>query len=150
MPRTIDGGSYDSDDLGATRQGVLTFAEELGLVHFPSNLEVCDGKWPVFALWTDDDQWQDFLALAPKAGATVVYTHLNVLSPDDLPCEWEEGTQAQAASLADHVGEPFRLTVAYVVGVVVHLWICEALWWPSFDDALAGVAGELGQTELVG
>lgn len=149
VPRTIDSGSYDSDDLRATQRGVLTFAEELGLVHFPGNLEVCDGKWPVFALWTDDDQWQDFLALAPKAGATVVYTHLDVLSSDDLPREWE-AAQAQTASLVDHLNEPFRLTVAYVVGVVVHLWMCEAPWWPSLGDTPVDLVDDLSQAELVG
>lgn len=127
------------DDLEAIHQAVLEHIQGLGLVHFPSNLGLGDDKWPVFALWTADDDWRDFLALAPKAGAHVVYTNLDVLTKDDLPDEEEENVQAKTKSLAlaDHLGEPFRLSVAYVVGVVVHLWMREAVWWQAIEEERA-------------
>lgn len=125
------------NDLAEVHRAVLDHIEELGLAHFPSNLGLGSDKWPAFALWTDDENWKEFLAIAPRVGAKVVYTNLDQLSEDDLLDEQDEGAEAEAEALAAHLGQPFRLSVAYVSGIVVHLWMCETSWWRALLDEQA-------------
>jgi len=125
----------DDESLGNVYEAVLARISELGLTHYPSSLGLGErNAAAVLAFWTKNDDWQQFVKLASAVGAPVVYADLAVLSEADMPRE--EDDTAEAELLSAHIGEPFRLTVAYAAGPVVHLWIREAAWWLTLGDEL--------------
>lgn len=134
----------DSQSLEELHEAVLHQIKELGLIHYPSSLGLGDSSAALLAFWTEDDNWKTFIALASAVGATVVYTGLSVLSAEDIADEeQDDGTLPE--SLSGQLGEPVRLTVAYAVGPIVHLWIREASWWQEIDDEQTVLDGEAGK-----
>lgn len=131
----------DSQTLNELHEAVLNQIKELGLVHYPSSLGLGDNSAALLAFWTEDDNWRMFIALASEVGATVVYTGLSVLSAEDIADE-ENADGTLPESLSSHLGEPVRLSVAYAVGPIVHLWIREASWWQEIDDEQTGLDEE--------
>lgn len=113
----------DRDELGAIHRAVLALIEGLRFAHYASPLDVSKNGRPVFVWGPGDGDWGDFLALAAKAGATIVYTHVDELAEADLPDEEDAVLGAARELLVERPGEPFRLSVAFVVGMVVHFWM---------------------------
>lgn len=131
----------DGHSLNELHEAVLNQIKELGLVHYPSSLGLGDSSAALLAFWTEDDDWRRFIALASEVGATVVYTGLSVLSAEDIADE-EEADGTLPESLSIHLGDPVRLTVAYAVGPIVHLWTREASWRQEIDDEQSVLDGE--------
>lgn len=123
---------------------VVRQINDLGLSHFPSALTLGSRtSSSILAFWPEDDDWREFLAMAGKAGCSVVYTSLDELTASEVT-DAEDDVGESARSLSDHIGDPVRLTVAYAIGPVVHLWNREAPWRRAVDNEVARLEDEMG------
>lgn len=123
-----------SDDLEGLHFAVMERIAALGLLHFPSVPMLDSGqRSAIVALWPDDD-WQAFVDLGAKAHATLIYTELATLTAETVSAI-EEQLGAPARQLRSHLGESYRLMVAFVIGPVVHLAEWEAPWWEDLFHA---------------
>lgn len=126
---------------------IRIFMETNNLVQYPQALEWGAGSG-MRVEWTDEN-WREFLLLAPVVGSSVVYIDETEFSVDDLSEEESEfafhdspfldgDTVALISLIArEHDGETCAIRLAYVAGGVVHSWVAFAPW---YEDALARIA----------
>jgi len=136
----------DFDELESTYEQMVDRIDSLGLLVYPRLVRI--GQEAPRVVWGMNIDWQGFIDLAPKVGASVVYLCPLTLVESDLLAADDSEEPDPADPLIAHIGKIYELIAIYVAQGVQHRLSMETTWWADANDVPDETTGPDSDAEL--